>query len=134
GGMIAFFYSMLPETADALVIAPLAIGSVILPALSGAVAFGGDQRKDRYEFLAQHGTPRGRLWLSRLVVWLAPVLVGHLLLLLLVWPVVIEDPQFPYHWSYLLLAVLLTSLTAFALGQLASLWVKSEIRAAGLAF
>ncbi len=133
GGFIAFLYLMVPATFSVMAIVPLTIGSIILPSLLGAMVFGGDQREGRYEFLAQHGASPREVWLSRIVVWFVPVLVAILIPVLLVWPVLGMYVSAHYHWGYLLASVFMTAFTAFALGQLASLWVKSEIRAAGLA-
>jgi hypothetical protein len=133
GVFIAFLYLVVPGSSPSMVVVPLAVGTVILPALLGSVAFGGDQREGRYEFLAQHGASTGRVWLSRLLVWLAPMTLALIVLSVVVWPVIRDEVEAHYHWSYPLTAVLFAALAGFAFGQLSSLWVKSEIRAAGLA-
>src|SRR5690606_3028531 len=45
GAFIAFLCVMVPGNSDSMVVIPLSVGAVVLPALLGSMMFGGDQRE-----------------------------------------------------------------------------------------
>jgi hypothetical protein len=56
-----------------------------LPAIYGAMVFGADQQRQRYRFLAEHAAPPRWVWLARITVWgLAAFLMMAIMLVALV--------------------------------------------------
>lgn len=132
----------------------------LLPTLYGAMAFGADQRRGKYRFLAEHAASPRYVWLSRHVVWLGS-LVGISLIVavaaslagvLTLHYTTGQRISYDFYRGYestttsarqlhvllnlLLLCSVLSSLgalTAYALGQICSMLLRSEILAAFLA-
>lgn len=125
-----------------------------IPGLCGALAFRCDQRRNQYQFLAEHaGRPR-LVWLVRVATWGAflLVLLVPLVLLAVALAARLIVPEIEMlnaaAWNnatiaglriatsnffyYGVLNFTLAALTAFAVGQLASLLLKSEILAGGV--
>jgi hypothetical protein len=135
---------------------------LLLPTLYGAMAFGADQRRASYRFLAEHaGRPR-YVWLSRHLVWLTALVViaVGLTTVAAVTTVVVADRSTRQSLDYdtwqpwmdgtsrgfvqeahfvvrgiALVALLsaLGALAAYGIGQLCSMLLRTEILAAFLA-
>ncbi|MEQ8846843.1 ABC transporter permease [Botrimarina sp.] len=149
--LIVGFSGVWSQTASMLT--ALSLG--FTPALYGALVFRADQRGESYRFLAEHaGRPR-TTWLARQVVWLTPlVLFGALVTAgVLIWGVYVEfdvgrlwygniytmNNSAQGLWASIVdqtrtglhaTAVLwLTGLLAYAVGQLASIAMRSDVLA-----
>ncbi len=132
----------------------------LLPTLYGAMAFGADQRCGKYRFLAEHAARPRYVWLSRHVVWLGSLIGISLIVavaaslagILTLQHTTGQRLSYDFYWRYestttsarqlhvalnlLLLCSVLSSLgalTAYALGQICSMLLRSEILAAFLA-
>jgi hypothetical protein len=129
----------------------------LLPTLYGAMAFGNDQRRASYRFLAEHSAPPRYVWLSRHIVWLGSLLALTIALFVaatiatLVGLEVMTGQnirsdywlrresrlsmarQFQYSLDFVLSGSLLGwlgAISAYAIGQLCSMLLRSEILAA----
>jgi hypothetical protein len=132
--------------------------SFFVPALYGAMAFSADQRRGNHRFLAEHAARPRYVWLARHVVWLGTLLVLTTVIFLVVVSLTALGVQFvarlfldelvqagrELHFGNDLPALLthfvqgaglawLGILTAYSLGQLCSMLLRSEILAAFIA-
>jgi ABC-type transport system involved in multi-copper enzyme maturation permease subunit len=135
------------------------VGTLLfLPTLYGALVFSADQRRGGYRFLAEHAAGPRWVWLARHIVWLGALLVVFIALQLLLaafgagglmhhfdasvrsvgWHYDNRNvAEFLHHelsWAIRLIRgisiVAIGWLTAYALGQVFSMVVRSEILAA----
>jgi ABC-type transport system involved in multi-copper enzyme maturation permease subunit len=144
----------IPESTPAILMCTL----FFVPALYGSMAFSADQRRDRYRFLAEHaGRPRF-VWLARHIVWLGALAVVALVLILLAQALLglamrffaanalenisegLRGPEIDYDFvqatQFAVQGTKLAAigmLTAYSIGQLCSMLVRSEILAAFIA-
>ena len=132
--------------------------SLFVPALYGALAFSADQRRGSHRFLAEHAARPRYVWLARHVVWLGTLLVLAMALWFAVTSLTALLAQFltrrdleefvqtghelrfpddtPIVLTYVIDGASLTwcgILTAYGLGQLCSILLRSEILAAFIA-
>lgn len=152
----ALFVGLLRE--DEAVMA-LGATTFFAPALFGALAFAADQRRKSYRFLAEHaGRPR-YVWLARHVVWMSPVVATIIAVFLFLTSVFVysvrvrygnllgildvdpnlgawgrSPPLFEFYEGVLTIALVAGlawwgSLTAYAVGQVWSMLLRSEIMA-----
>jgi ABC-type transport system involved in multi-copper enzyme maturation permease subunit len=139
--------------------AALVCSVFLVPALYGALAFSADQRRERYRYLSEHaGRPR-YVWLARHIVWLGTLVVIALAFFLVMFALVLvmfraanarftegfvrwgqHPPEIDFGFivatSFAIQGTLLAALgipTAYSLGQLCSILMRSEILAAFLA-
>jgi hypothetical protein len=157
-GIIALGGSIIGPEFAAVVGGALAF---LLPTLYGALAFGADQRRDRYRFLAEHAARPRYVWLSRHFVWLGSLIGISLVVaiaaslagvLTLKYTTGNQRFNYDFYWRYestsasarqlhflldkLVVGSLLSSLgalAAYALGQICSMLLRSEILAVFLA-
>jgi hypothetical protein len=133
----------------------------LLPSLYGALAFGTDQRRASYRFLAEHAARPRYVWISRQAVWLGALLAVATTLAIVAatiavvsfdralnkdfsstndyWILLRSTSKMQYlHWSLRWVGVgsmlvWLGILAAYGFGQLCSMLMRSEILAAFLA-
>jgi hypothetical protein len=144
---------------DEPIVASLVCSMFFVPALYGALAFSSDQRRESYRFLSEHaGRPR-YVWLARHIVWFGTLVVVFLAFYLLAAGLFLlalrysganfaeafvqwgtPAPEMGYDFiqftRFVVQGTTLAAfgvLTAYSLGQLCSMLVRSEILAAFLA-
>lgn len=129
------------------------------PALYGALAFSADQRRGQVRFLAEHAAAPRYVWLARHIVWLGTLAALFTILALVLSIFLVKGVQHRAfrdlrydNWSYGPSVIVLQELagvatnvatgsalasfgvlTAYAIGQLCSMVLRSEILAAFLA-
>ena len=131
----------------------------LLPTLYGAMAFGADQRGASYRFLAEHAARPRYVWLSRHLIWLGSLLTISFVLVVTATIVTLVGLEYTTgrhirdeYWLYSQstgsitrevhrtlgfvisgsLLAWLGALTAYSIGQLCSMLLRSEILAAFL--
>jgi hypothetical protein len=124
--------------------------SFVLPSLCGALAFSADQRRRQYRFLAEHAAPPRHVWLARHILWLGGILFAMFIVIFAIMlfailmlhgvagPLLANQSNNPpaaiVHAVYFGLfgrglMLILGVFTAYALGQLCSMVICSEIMA-----
>lgn len=135
--------------------APAALSAYFLPALYGAMVFSADQRRRQYAFLAEHAIPARKVWLIRHLVWggLCTIWIALIALVTLGFTTAqfyerVQLVLFNENWRYSrpyeiaaqlslpleflvqgAFATLTGALLAYAVGQLFSMLLRSEILA-----
>lgn len=131
----------------------------LLPTLYGAMAFGADQRRVSYRFLAEHAARPRDVWLSRHLIWLGSLLLLCFALVVIATIVAVFGLEYATgrnlrneYWlasqstdsitselhrtlNFVISGSLLAwlgALTAYSIGQLCSMLLRSEILAAFL--
>jgi ABC-type transport system involved in multi-copper enzyme maturation permease subunit len=127
---------------------------IILPTLCGALAFGADQRRRQYRFLAEHAAPPRDVWFARHILWLGGILLAMFIVILAL--ALFAIPMLPSMAGSLFanrpssipnnppaaivyavyfslfgrgLMLMLGVFAAYAFGQLCSMLIRSEIMA-----
>ncbi len=113
---------------------PLYLVVLALLPLLGTCVFMADQRRNSFRFMADRGVPPKYIWLSRLLVALAPLMITlSVLLFFAYWLApyawIMASSHLVYYWGLSMAFVLASVIVGFTAGQLCSMFLRSAILA-----